>query len=910
MNIFKDFSSKTKDTIRLILFILAVWSISSSSSTAAKDNSTYFPGELIIQFFEDSQPNLLSEDFQAQKLKPKRLLSRRLHIWLYEYDAKSTSDEALLASVSNHNQVAIAQFNHEVSLRSTFPDDPNFGNQWALHNTAQLGGVVDADIDAPEAWDIATGDTTVQGDEIVIAVIDGGFDLNHNDLLFWKNELEIPGNGIDDDGNGYIDDYHGWNAYNNSGNIPGGNHGTHVTGICAAAGNNGIGVSGVNWNVKVMPIAGSSGNEATVVAAYGYVFEMRKRYNETDGAEGAFVVSTNSSFGVDFGNPDNFPIWCAMYDSMGQAGIISAAATANLNIDIDVQGDVPTACGSDYLLSVTNTTNADVKNSGAAYGATTIDLGAPGTTIFSTTSGNSYGYLTGTSMATPQVTGAVALMYSGACSGFISAYKNDPATYALDVLQAILDGTDPIPSLNGVTVSGGRLNIFNSLNEMGQLLCGTAITHTPLEDTKDSVNPYEVICEIKSDTTLSAGDQLLYYNLDTFWQIDTLTPTGQPDEFHAFIPAQSPGTIIDYYLYAIDANGSADTTDIVTFQVIDYAMTLDPLFDSASAVVDDTVWYQLTITNNGLYSDQYALTSSGNFWNTTIWDSAGFFMIDLSSVLLEDSSFTFRVSVVISNSFFGESDTALIEVVSGSNPAIFDQSSLITTSLGVPLTLPFEEEFPTTTIDPAKWVSFLNIEINSIGLNIPSPPYALNLNGGPVGADTIVSQVIDLDGQCNSVLRYDYQRTGGGNSTETGDNLYFEYLDSSANWQLLEQYLGSDTDMTEFIQVAHDLPNDACHNAFRLRIRTTGTAGPFDDWFVDNINISAPYICGDVNFDGEFVGIIELTYLVDFVFRGGPPPPFLPAADVNGDGEFVGILELTYLVDFIFRGGPAPVCPD
>ncbi|MEE8149941.1 MAG: hypothetical protein V3T75_05760, partial [candidate division Zixibacteria bacterium] len=233
-----------------------------------------------------------------------------------------------------------------------------------------------------------------------------------------------------------------------------------------------------------------------------------------------------------------------------------------------------------------------------------------------------------------------------------------------------------------------------------------------------------------------------------------------------------------------------------------------------------------------------------------------------------------------------------------------------TTSLGVTLTLPFEEEFPTAIIDPAKWVSFINIDINSIGLNIPSPPYALNLNGGPAGADTIVSQVINLDGLCNTVLRYEYQRTGGGNSTETGDDLFFEYLDSSSNWQLLEQYFGSGTDMTEFTQVFHDLPNDACHKAFRLRIRSTGTAGPFDDWFVDNINISLPYICGDVNFDGEFVGIIELTYLVDFVFRGGPPPPFLPAADVNGDGEFVGILELTYLVDFVFRGGPAPVCPN
>ncbi|MCH7948230.1 MAG: hypothetical protein IIC66_10580, partial [candidate division Zixibacteria bacterium] len=212
MYTFRNSEFKTRYIVFLFVVILTSWTITSSSN--AKETSPYIYGELIIQLFDDSQPELLSKDFQTLNLVPKKLLSKRLNIWLYEYDtlvAKSTGDETLLASVSNHNEVAIAQFNHEVSLRSTFPDDPNFGNQWALHNTAQLGGVVDADIDAPEAWDIATGDTTVQGDEIVIAVIDGGFDLNHTDLLFWKNELEIPGNGIDDDGNGYIDDYHGWN---------------------------------------------------------------------------------------------------------------------------------------------------------------------------------------------------------------------------------------------------------------------------------------------------------------------------------------------------------------------------------------------------------------------------------------------------------------------------------------------------------------------------------------------------------------------------------------------------------------------------------------------------------------------------------------------------------------------------
>jgi len=130
MHAFRNHKLETKDIVQLFVIILIAWSISSSSN--AKDNSSYIPGELIIQLFEDSQPKLLSEDFQQLKLRSKRLLSRRLNIWLYEYDilaAKSTGDEALLNSVSNHNEVAIAQFNHKLSLRSTFPDDTDFGIQ-------------------------------------------------------------------------------------------------------------------------------------------------------------------------------------------------------------------------------------------------------------------------------------------------------------------------------------------------------------------------------------------------------------------------------------------------------------------------------------------------------------------------------------------------------------------------------------------------------------------------------------------------------------------------------------------------------------------------------------------------------------------------------------------------------------
>jgi subtilisin family serine protease len=470
--------------ISTVLFFIVL--ILCSAAFAQQQN--YVKGELIIQLKRGASLQAFKDSFQSIDLTDIRLLSKRMNIWLFEYNTGKVDPEDVLFRIKQYKDVNIVQFNHYVQNRSsgsilaTFPDDPMFDQQWALNNTGQNGGTPDADIDAPEAWDITTGGLTVLGDTIVVAIVDGGCDLNHQDLIYWHNYAEIPNNGIDDDSNGYIDDYRGWNAYDNNGNIPTNYHGTHVSGIAAAHGNNALGVSGVNWNTQVMPIAASSGTEAIVVAGYAYALEMRALYNETNGAEGAFIVSTNSSFGVDYGQPENYPIWCAMYDSMGVQGILSCAATANLNINIDIEGDVPTACPSPFMISVTNTTRNDLKNSGAAYGLETIDLGAPGTSILSTVPGNSYSNLTGTSMATPQVTGAIALMFAAADSNLMNTYKNDPAAGALLFRDYLFAGVDVIPALEGITVTGGRLNVYNAALEVSQ-------TTTPVELTSFIASP-------------------------------------------------------------------------------------------------------------------------------------------------------------------------------------------------------------------------------------------------------------------------------------------------------------------------------------------------------------------------------------------------------------------------------------
>jgi len=466
------FKSTIIFTIVLIAVLALILSFNSKSTTGQNnlqsyyDDKNYVEGELIVMLDENVDAEQFTNNFVDINLRPKQVLFKDYNIWLLEYDKSKSEPVDALLSVMRKNEVKVVQFNHYITLRQTFPNDPQFVNQWNMHNTGQTGGTPDADIDAPEAWDISTGGVTSLGDTVVVAVVDNGFYLPHQDLNFWRNWEEIPGNNIDDDGNGYIDDVNGWNVYNNSGNITSSTHGTHVSGIEGAAGNNNLGVAGVNWNVKVMAVQGSSTNEAIVVSAYGYVLKQRLIYNQTNGLHGAFVVSTNSSFGVNYGQPSNYPLWCAFYDSLGNAGILSAAATMNINANVDSTSDIPTACPSDFLISVTNTTHTDVKNSGAAYGLTTIDIGAPGTNVRSTTPNNNYSNLTGTSMASPHVAGTVGLMFAAANSNYIQLGRTQPDSLAKLFKHYMLISVDSLASLQGLILTGGRLNLHKTLQKV------------------------------------------------------------------------------------------------------------------------------------------------------------------------------------------------------------------------------------------------------------------------------------------------------------------------------------------------------------------------------------------------------------------------------------------------------------
>jgi len=277
----------------------------------------------------------------------------------------------------------------------------------------------------------------------------------------WINVHEIADNGIDDDMNGYVDDVYGWNFGANSNNVDGGSHGVNVAGMIGAVGNDGNQGTGINWSVKIMNIRRSGAQEDQVIEFYSYALDQRERYTNSNGAEGSFVVATNSSWGIDGGDPADAPLWCGFYDTLGEAGILSCGATANNNVDIDIEGDLPTACASEFMVAVTATDNEDNRTF-SAYGATTIDVGAPGDDIYTTRQGGLYQTTSGTSFASPLTAGVIALMYSAQCSNLASLAMADPQAAAEQVRDALFEGAEIVGNLDGDVVYG-RVNAFNSV---------------------------------------------------------------------------------------------------------------------------------------------------------------------------------------------------------------------------------------------------------------------------------------------------------------------------------------------------------------------------------------------------------------------------------------------------------------
>jgi subtilisin family serine protease/sugar lactone lactonase YvrE len=346
------------------------------------------------------------------------------------------STEQAVARLAARADVEYAEPNYRV-MADRLPDDPRLAEQYALHNTGQTGGVAGADIDALRAWNVATGDRVV-----VVGIIDSGIDAAHPDLAanLYTNPGEIPDNGLDDDGNGFVDDVHGWDFANDDNDpFDDAGHGTHVAGILGAATDNGTGVAGINWRVSILPMKflgqDGSGYTADAVRAIDYSTIMGARVLNNSWGGGAYSRTLIDAIGA-----------------AGTAGILFVAAAGNDAEDGDLHPHFPASYALPNVIAVAATDSSDALAQFSNWGASSVLLGAPGVSILSTFPGGGYRSYSGTSMATPMVVGALALLLAA-----------EPGL-SMDGLRARLAAAvDPVPALAGRTITGGRLNVFRML---------------------------------------------------------------------------------------------------------------------------------------------------------------------------------------------------------------------------------------------------------------------------------------------------------------------------------------------------------------------------------------------------------------------------------------------------------------
>ena len=435
--------------------------------TSQSSGPPYVPDELLISFHQGVTPAQITAFYAQYGVVEKEDLDSdpndddpEVKLGSVDLPEQQADADYYVMEMEGDARVEYVEMNYLLSAH-VLPNDPDFGLLWGLHNTGQTGGTTDADIDAPEAWDITTGSS-----DVLAAVIDTGIDYNHEDLAanVWTNPGEVAGNGIDDDGNGYVDDVHGINAITDSGDpIDDHGHGTHVAGTIGARGNNGVGVVGVNWTIQIAACkflnSAGSGTTANAVKCFQYFNDLKK-------VRGRNVLVTNNSWG---GGGFSQTLKDAMegLDQPGMAPILHVTSAGNSNIDNDSSSspNLPSSYDLDNIIAVAATDDDDLYASFTSFGATSVDLAAPGVSIRSTVptgscnlcSSSGYRSLNGTSMAGPHVAGVAGLLWA-----------DDPGLTTSQVKQRLLSGTDYINGLgsnsNKPTLTKSRLNAANALN--------------------------------------------------------------------------------------------------------------------------------------------------------------------------------------------------------------------------------------------------------------------------------------------------------------------------------------------------------------------------------------------------------------------------------------------------------------
>ncbi|HEX9758433.1 MAG TPA: S8 family serine peptidase [Nitrospiria bacterium] len=661
--IHKDRFIKSGFTMGLILIFLNLLLVTSSSKTYAMMDQTgsgngsqgraeniqlvdnYLPNEVLVKFKEEKNLSVV-EKRQFHDEADTEVLSTISGLKVERVRSKKGETvEELMNRYRQNPFVEYVEPNGLFQIQLT-PNDTRFSELYGMHNTGQTGGTVDADIDTPEAWDIQTGTGT-----IIVADIDTGVDYNHSDLAanMWTNSGEIPNNGIDDDGNGFVDDYRGWDFVSNDNNpMDDHGHGTHTSGTVAAVGNNGIGVAGVTWNAQIMPVkflnASGGGTFAAGAAAIIYAADM-----------GAHISSNSWGCG-----PSSGCFSQVVEDAIAYAntkGMLFIVAAGNSNNNNDGTIFYPCTANQPNVICVAATDHNDQKAGFSNYGATTVDLGAPGVNTLSTTPNNTYSVFSGTSMATPHVAGAAALLLS-----------HSPSLTVDQVRSALFNHVDLIPSMAGRTVTGGRLNVDKAIRSLdftpptvaitqpidGDLIRGTATLEASASDNV-AVGQVEFYLDPDSNNFLLCIDNASPYqcSLDTTLLSDGL-----------------------YTLQAVakDTSNNIGTSNLITVRVDNTPPTVSISFPSEGSTHSGFVLITASANDsNGIGSVQFFIDTNSQCVDTSSpfecsWDTSTFLdgvhtLAAKTFDLAGNTAVSLPVTVTISNQ--GSPGTGNISTLAG-----------------------------------------------------------------------------------------------------------------------------------------------------------------------------------------------------------------------------------------------------
>jgi len=612
------------------------------------DGQRYRAGEVLVQFKADVNDQEVAGAFEHGRLglikhiqTPAMKAHGRIGI------TRTATVLSVPEAVRRLNQLPGVEFAEPdwVATQQFESNDPFYldGSLWGMFSDDAPGAIGAAatynpfGTQAEKAW--AAG--FVGSSDIYVGILDGAPQIDHPDLAanIWSNPGEIAGNGLDDDGDGYVDDVHGWNAIADKGlvsNVGDADpHGTHLAGTIGAVGGNGQGVAGVNWNVTMisgMCFAGGFGYHSDIIQAIDYMVNLKTK-------KGLNIVALNCSFAGAYSQ--------AMFDAFtraAKAGIISVAAAANSSTNIDLGPVYPAAynttasAGYDAIVSVAAITRDGALSSFSNYGQTNVDLGAPGgerlsadhipeLEIVSTVPTNAYGYMRGTSMAAPHVTGAIAL-YASAHPG------STPARTRNDLLTV---GVRPLAALQGITVTGGTLDIGALMTVPANTLAAPAApatlravaasgTHVDLSWKDQSNN--ELGFDIERST-----DGVTYYLTDTVGaaQVSYSDLTVQPGHTYFYrVRAYNPGGSSAY------APSTSVATPAVTLPKAPSSLTAKAL---ATGKGVSLAWKDNSTNEDGFQIERQ--TSSG--WQPLATVAANSKTFTDASAAAQRTTYTYRV---------------------------------------------------------------------------------------------------------------------------------------------------------------------------------------------------------------------------------------------------------------------------